>query len=608
MSKITHTLLIIFFSVLSKYCIFTSKAIILPLLNSKPNEPNPFDPKLIISYYSKNNIYTYLKMGKPMHDLTVVFDDEDSSFIIKDGFCPSESDYTISESSTFKYDDGLIYQYINNELSVVLNNTKDKIYLNQADKEYFYSSLKNRKKGQNLNRIEIEGFSFLYSPTKGEINQLHKKKNKKTEKKDKDDLNGDGYNDDIYKNDDNDDNPFTPYYPGDNDDLDGDGYNDDVYKNDDDKDNDDDDNPFTPYYPGDEDDDIHFEPKCGYMGLLPHGITTGFNDAKLNFIQQLKNKRIIDNYNWYIRYNKDKTGELIIGAAPHEVRPENYQEEDFYLTHARLINDFFYWEIDFASVELFQEGANKRYNLGNKKGVIFINENFIHSPKSFFDDITSVFFKPYFEKQICKLQTITQYDSIFQTIYCHQRNFTENDLKKFPILLFQSNELNYIFNLDYNDLFLKTKNVYIYKVIYGGDYGYWKLGKTFLEKYQFVFNYDSKTFGFYQKFIPENIEGDQIFDPKNYQNNQNKGNEKLPPSKRKELRDKENNVKENKSDALKIVLIIGLIIVVIIIGFYLVRRFIFSKQVNSNIIENYNKFGKKRKIDNSMLDDAEEIN
>ena len=35
-----------------------------------------------------------------------------------------------------------------------------------------------------------------------------------------------------------------------------------------------------------------------------------------------------------------------------------------------------------------------------------------------------------------------------------------------------------------------------FKIINGVDSGFWKLGKTFMEKYQFVFNYDSKTFGF----------------------------------------------------------------------------------------------------------------
>ena len=585
MSKIIYTFLIFFF-IFSQNYVSPSKAIVFPLRYSNPNEPTQFDPNLIISYYSKNDIYTSLKMGQKKYDLTIVFDDNDSSFIIKDGYCPSESDYTISDSSSFKYDDGLFYQYINNELNVVLNNTRDKIYLNQADKEYFYSSMNDRRFEKNLNKLEVNDFSFLYAPTQGELNELSKKKKKP--KKDDDDMNGDGYNDDVYnENEYQEDNPYSPYYP-------------------DPDQNDNDDNPFTPYYPGDEN-EPDFSPKCGYMGLLPQGMNTGLNDAKLNFIQQLKNKRIINNYNWYIRYNKDKTGELVIGAAPHEVRPENYLEEDLYTTHARLINDLFYWEIDFSSIELFDEGANKRYKTDGKSGVLYINSSFIHSPKSFYDDITSIFFKPYFDNNRCQLLRINKYESSYQVIYCHQRNFTDNDLKKFPILLFQSNELNYIFNLDYNDLFIKTRNVYIFKIINGGD-STWKLGKTFMEKYQFVFNYDSKTLGFYHKFIPENNEGDIIINPNYNPNNQNDGNDKLPPSKRKELRDKERNMNEKKSNAWKIVLIILLVITVVLIGFYFVRKYGFSKQINSKVIENYKKFGKRRKEDNAMLDDAEEIN
>ena len=108
-----------------------------------------------------------------------------------------------------------------------------------------------------------------------------------------------------------------------------------------------------------------------------------------------------------------------------------------------------------------------------------------------------------------------------------------------------------------------------------------------------------------QEAILNNIEEAIVNDIK-YQ----KENDKLPPSKRKELRDKEKNNKEtSKSDVLKIILIIALVLIILLIGFYLVRRFIFTKQVNSNIIEKYNKYGKKRsKDDSAMLDDAEEIN
>ena len=144
MFKILFSLFIFFFIITKNY-ILSSKAIVFPLKYSNPNEPTQFDPNLIITYYAKNDIYTYLKMGDNKRDLTVVFDDDDSGFILKEGYCPMESDYSIADSNTFKYDNGITYLYVNNQLISAMNNTSDKIYLNQANEEYFYSSLKDRR-------------------------------------------------------------------------------------------------------------------------------------------------------------------------------------------------------------------------------------------------------------------------------------------------------------------------------------------------------------------------------------------------------------------------------------------------------------------------------
>ena len=105
--------------------------------------------------------------------------------------------------------------------------------------------------------------------------------------------------------------------------------------------------------------------------------------------------------------------------------------------------------------------------------------------------------------------------------------------------------------------------------------------------------------------MPENIDGDLII---NSDTDKKKGNDKLPPSIRKELRDKDNKSKGNNNTALKIVLIIGLIILIVLIVFYIVRKFVYSKQVNSNLIENYQKYGKKGIKDDDILDNIEEIN
>ena len=571
----------------------SSRIILLPLYYASPNEPNQFEVDSIINFYSKNEIYTSIKMGSPSFDLEVLLDDKDSGFYIKEGGCVSGSDYKIKNSDTFHSEDGVIYQNINNELTVLLNSTTDKIILNEASKEYFYLSLKNRRYNNNLTKVEVNNFSFLYIPNSEELREVEekmkeKRKRQKEEKEGKikkdDKKKEKKKEDDEKKNKEKKKGDYGDVYYPDYGDFYGEQNEDEVEKS-----------GFGPYY-GDDDNNenpwsnmyMDSGKRCAHLGILPPGMSTGLTNSKLNFIQQLKNKKIIDNYNWYIRFNKDKTGELIIGAAPHQVRPGNYLESDLYMTHAKLMNDVFFWEIKFTSVYLNDNVSNKRYNLIPSNGLISINDNFIHSPKDYFNNIRSIYFEQFFQNYKCKIDTVEKKYERYFVIYCHQKNFTQNDMQKFPILSLQSSDLNFIFNFDYNDLFLKAKDKYIFKIIYSGDLGYWKLGKTFLEKYQFVFNYDSKMFGFYQKFIPENIEGDKVID---FDVNKNKkvGNDKLPPSRRKEMKER-NKIITEKKDYVKICFIIFLLILISFLVIYAIRRFIFQKQVDSRIIENYGKY------------------
>ena len=602
MSEIKKLFFVVFIYIIS--LINSSRVIVLPIYYASPNEPNQFEVNAIIDFYSKNDIYTSIKMGSPSVDLEVLLDDQDTGFIIKEGKCVSGSDYKIGRSDTFKSGDGLIYQTINNELTVIRNSTSDTIELNEASTEYFYSSLKKRRFNTNMTKISVDDFSFLYVPNSEEVKEIEEKiiekrkkerekekekkkgkknkengkekekeKNKKDEDKEKKKKKKGEYGEDYYPD-------YIDFYEQEEDEVDKSGFG--PYYQDDDNNND---NPWNNMF-------YDTNKKCAFMGLLPPGTSTGLTNSKLNFIQQLKNKKIINNYNWYIRFNKDKTGEMVIGAAPHEIKPENYFESDLYMTHARLINDAFYWEIQFNAIYLNDNVSNKRINLLPSNGIISMNDNFIYSTKDYFNNITEIYFEQFFKNNKCKIQLVEKrYERPF-VIYCH-KNFTNEDMQKFPMLSLQSSDLNFIFNLDYNDLFLKTKGKYIFKVIFNGQYGYWKLGKTFLEKYQFVFNYDSKMFGFYQKFIPENIEGDITYDYiVDKDKNKKKQNDKLPPSKRKEMREK-NKILNEKKDYMKIVVIIFLVLLITMLGIYALRRFIFSKQINSKVIENYGKFNSK---------------
>ena len=58
--NISLYILILFFIITSEANI--PKTIVLPIYNASPNEPNQFEVKSIIDFYSKNDIYTSIKM------------------------------------------------------------------------------------------------------------------------------------------------------------------------------------------------------------------------------------------------------------------------------------------------------------------------------------------------------------------------------------------------------------------------------------------------------------------------------------------------------------------------------------------------------------------
>ena len=291
-----------------------------------------------------------------------------------------------------------------------------------------------------------------------------------------------------------------------------------------------------------------------------------FNE-KFNFFYQLKSKNIIDNYFWFINYNKEEhKGELIIGATPHDIYQDKFSEDELYMIHSTLVDDKFLWQIHFSSIEILDANSNIKIFLGNNNGIISISNNFIQCPKDYFDNITSIFFQNYLDKNICKKENINKYNTRYTVIYCFTKNFTEVELKSFPVLSLNCNELNFVFEFNYNDLFLKADSVYIFKIIYNMDIIFWKLGNIFLEKYQFLFNYETKMFGVYHsKKINDNIADIE---------------EKLM----KDI---------NGNNYIKILIIIGIIVLMIFLGVFILRNAIFFKRINSTIIEDYTELTEK---------------
>ena len=272
------------------------------------------------------------------------------------------------------------------------------------------------------------------------------------------------------------------------------------------------------------------------------------NTYQKSFIQQLKNKSIINQYFWTMifydnKYNKDYDGAFIIGNILNDYYPNIYYDDfspnKIVHTYTGNIkkknksnkNDILEWGLKFNQI-YYEINSNINDNIND---IAYMNAlmtefdftiNIILGPFEYSRSIQRDFFDFYFNKSICKINYMR--GSMYKFIYCHAANFTQKDLAKFPPLNFKNNILRYIFTLDYKDLFSLTndKKYYIFNVmivnVYRGDNsnddGQWVLGLPFLKKYQFSFDTDNKLIYFYNKdgnFLDEITDDEDDYDDTN---------------------------------------------------------------------------------------------
>ena len=224
-----------------------------------------------------------------------------------------------------------------------------------------------------------------------------------------------------------------------------------------------------------------------------------------SFINILKTRKIIENYNWFIDFDtpSSKKGKIIVGALPHEVYPDNYMLDDLNYEKAIAQSFLLYWRMKF----------NKIYVKNNNKENIYFNEtiiefkldsNVIIGTYEYENYILNIFDKFLKEKK-CFNDTINDYkiyNNKLTFYYCKNEKNIKNELfKLLPNIYFYSNEFNYTFQLN-NDELWEINNDYIYyKVLFGSlNNKYWYLGKPMSLKYKFIFNPETKQIGFYNKY------------------------------------------------------------------------------------------------------------
>ena len=217
----------------------------------------------------------------------------------------------------------------------------------------------------------------------------------------------------------------------------------------------------------------------------------------INFIMNLKNNKIIDSYNVNIIFYENKKekydGIIFIGTNSNITQYNNLFKnkelmEDYSSSQIRP-NQF---ELQFDEVYYYKDNEKivSTNDMIKDKAIFLLNFNYIIGTSYYYKSIKENYFDKY--QQYCARNYVMYRYNMF---IC-DKSFNTDD---FPTIYFYNNDYNYTFELSSKDLFITKGNKKYFMVIFGSfSYDVWQMGKVFMEKYYFNFNYDSKKVGFYK--------------------------------------------------------------------------------------------------------------
>ena len=216
--------------------------------------------------------------------------------------------------------------------------------------------------------------------------------------------------------------------------------------------------------------------QCAILGLKMN-LPVYEYDRIQNFVKTFYVNENINSYQWTVKYTKDNEGLVIIGDSPLNYDPmfknKKYEEHQTQAIGESTTVDFGidFNEITFGSKDFEIKHAHFNHDLG----VLLVN-------KIIYEKIKNSFFVNYLgDKKICFEGWV--YEK-YGYIYCDSNKFTDSDIKSLPKLIFKQTNMNYIFELNYEDLFSKQKDGRIYfLIVFDLNYKTFKIGKPFLKKY-----------------------------------------------------------------------------------------------------------------------------
>ena len=221
---------------------------------------------------------------------------------------------------------------------------------------------------------------------------------------------------------------------------------------------------------------------CATIGL--RFIKDYYEGNLKNFISVLNNLDIIDSRILFFDYDENGNEKfLLLGEYPEIIFKNKYIYKERCVANIKIYNRFKpQWGLQFnkiysADIKLENNDAAFHHSLG-----------VIYAPDEYKEIIEIHFFNKYINSKICSKSNNGEY--IFY--YCDKIKLG-NEVKNFPELKFIKNEFEEEFILTYKDLFFTKGNNSYFLIVFHHLYNnVWELGKPFLKKFLFAYNFDSK--------------------------------------------------------------------------------------------------------------------
>jgi hypothetical protein len=323
--------------------------------------------------------------------------------------------------------------------------------------------------------------------------------------------------------------------------------------------------------------DFHFNEEDNNQALCGNlGLNINMNSDSTNLIYQLKKRNYINKYIWTLKYQTEEDGIIVVGTEPH-FYGSFYMSQFCTMKAIQNQSPDTAWSFKMNEVATY-DSNNKKVTFSKNKVDFLIDRGLIIGTDEYKKEIDKLVFDDLISKKICFREVSTFNDAEknskdeYYIYYCHKGDFMENKYlndktyySSFPNLDFYVKEHNYTFSLTRVDLFHEIFNRIYFLVVFKKsktENEIWKLGEPFFSKFQFTFNQEQKTVGFYDSKL-ERISNEDFM--KNLEQNNNN-----------------NTNKGSSNTALYVILIVIGVILLIGLAYFLGKKFNESRKRRAN--------------------------